>query len=63
MDRQERGTGKLSAIQEIEQTYQIKVVSIINLQSIIDYLKKSDSTELKQHLDAVEAYRSEFGVQ
>ncbi|MSR10784.1 MAG: orotate phosphoribosyltransferase [Gammaproteobacteria bacterium] len=63
MDRQERGTGKLSAIQEIEQTYRIKVVSIINLQSITDYLKKSDSTELKQHLDAVEVYRSEFGVQ
>jgi orotate phosphoribosyltransferase len=36
MDRQERGTGELSAIQEIEENYQIKVVNIINLQNIIN---------------------------
>lgn len=63
MDRQERGTGKLSAIQEIEQDYQIKVVSIINLQSIIDYLENSKNTVLQQYLGAVEAYRKEFGVE
>lgn len=62
MDRQERGTGTLSAIQEIEQTYQIKIVSIINLQSIIDYLGKANDAELQQHLRSVEAYRREFGV-
>ena len=38
MDRQEKGTGELSAIQEIEQSYRIKVVSIISLQNIVDYL-------------------------
>lgn len=63
MDRQERGTGKLSAIQEIEQAHRIKVVSIVDLQSIIDYLGNSNSAELQHHLDAVEAYRKEFGVQ
>ena len=62
MDRQERGTGKLSAIQEIEQTYQIKVVSIISLQSIIDYLQATKDPAMQQHLASVQAYRKEFGV-
>ena len=62
MDRQERGSTELSAIQEIEQNYQIKVVSIITLQSIIDYLKKANNENLQQHLRAVEAYRQEFGI-
>lgn len=62
MDRQERGSGEMSAIQEIEQIYQIKIVSIIDLQSIIDYLGKSQSVELQQHLPTVEAYRLEYGV-
>jgi len=62
MDRQERGSGELSAIQEIEQTYQIKIVSIIDLQSIIDYLDDSQSVELQRHLSAVKAYRLEYGV-
>jgi len=62
MDRQERGATELSAIQEIEQAYQIKVVSIINLQSIIDYLQKANNENLQQHLAAVEAYRNEFGI-
>lgn len=62
MDRQERGTGSNSAIQEIEENYQIKVISIITLQHIIDYLAQSDSTELGSHLEAVTAYREEYGV-
>ena len=62
MDRQERGTGKLSAIQEIEENYQIRVVSIISLQNIVDYLKATNSESLQQHLDAVVAYRTEYGV-
>lgn len=62
MDRQEKGTGSLSAIQEIEQSYQIKVVSIVSLKNIVDYLMTVDSPELKSHLDAVVAYREEYGV-
>lgn len=62
MDRQERGTGELSAIQEIEQNYQIKVVSIISLKNIVDYLKAANDESLHQHLDAVVAYRAEYGV-
>ena len=62
MDRQERGSGELSAIQEIEQNYQIKVVSIISLENIVDYLKAANNESLQQHLDAVVAYRAEYGV-
>jgi ribonuclease PH len=62
MDRQEKGTGELSAIQEIEQSYQITVVSIIDLQNIIDYLSNTNDAELEKHLDSVAAYRKEYGV-
>ena len=62
MDRQEKGIGSLSAIQEIEKLYQIKVVSIISLKDIINYLKASKSKQLQPYLDAVVAYREEYGV-
>ena len=62
MDRQEKGTGELSAIQEIEQTYQISVTAIISLQNIIDYLEGSSNGEMQQHLSAVIAYRDQYGV-
>ncbi|NKB34630.1 MAG: orotate phosphoribosyltransferase [Pseudomonadales bacterium] len=62
MDRQERGISELSAIQEIEQTYQIAVTNIIDLQNIIDYLEASSDSILQQHLSAVAAYREKYGV-
>jgi orotate phosphoribosyltransferase len=62
MDRQEKGTGSLSAIQEIEQSYQIKVVSIISLQDIVDYLMASENEQLQPYLNAVVAYREEYGI-
>ncbi len=62
MDRQERGTGSTSAIQEIESTYDVNVVSIITLQNIIDYLQVADDPSLQANLPAVEKYREEYGV-
>lgn len=62
MDRQERGTGELSAIQEIEENYKIKVVNIINLQNIIGYLEASSDAALQHHLAAVAKYREKYGV-
>ena len=62
MDRQEKGTGSLSAIQEIEQRYQIKVVSIISLHDIVDYLMAFENEQLQHYLDAVLAYREEHGI-
>ncbi len=60
LDRQEKGRGELSAIQEIERDYGTRVVSIITLSDLISYLK--NSSELSEHLAAVENYRSRYGV-
>ncbi len=62
MDRQEKGTGEMSAIQEIEESYQIKVVSIISLQNIVDYLMASKNEKLQAYLGAVVAYRETYGI-
>lgn len=60
LDRQERGKGELSAIQEVERDFGTKVVSIVGLKDLIQYLE--GKPELAAHLDAVKAYRAEFGV-
>ena len=62
MDRQERGAGELSAIQEVERDYGVPVISIIQLDHIIGYLESSHNGELQKYLPAVSRYREEFGV-
>lgn len=62
LDRQERGTGRLSAIQEIREQYQIPVISIIALEQIIAYLSRHDNPALAGHLADVQRYREEYGV-
>jgi len=60
LDRQEKGKGELSAIQEVEQNFGLKVASIITLGDLMEYLK-GDST-MGEHLEAIEAYRNQYGV-
>lgn len=60
LDRQERGTGALSAIQEVERDFNMPVISIVSLQQVLEYL--AQSAELKQYLPAVERYREEYGI-
>lgn len=60
LDRQERGKGELSAIQEVEQNFGMQVVSIITLADLMQFLE--GDAALGQHLDAVRAYRAEYGV-
>jgi orotate phosphoribosyltransferase len=62
LDRQERGTGSLSAIQEIRQQYGIPVICIISLEMIVSYLGRQQDPALAQSLAAVEAYREQYGV-
>ncbi len=59
LDRQERGKGKLSAIQEVEQSFGITVLSIINLSHIVDYLKAGNDADL---ISRIENYRDQYGV-
>lgn len=63
MDRQERGAGSVSAIQEIEQEYATQVISVVSLQDVIDYLGANPRSELHTHIDAVRAYREQYGAE
>lgn len=60
LDRQEKGQTDISAIQQVEQTLQIPVISIICLADLLDYLKTNPL--LAENLEAVEAYRQQYGV-
>lgn len=62
LDRQERGQGEWSAIQEIEREFRVPVISLINLTQIIDYLVHQQNDELKVHLRAIREYRQRYGV-
>ena len=59
LDRQERGQGALSAVQEVERDYGIPVVSVATLTDLIAFL--TGNPELERNLDAVNAYRLQYG--
>jgi len=61
LDRQERGVGALSAVQEVEHTHGVPVLSIINVGHIIDYLE-NEGPERKSALVAMRHYRERYGV-
>ncbi len=60
LDRRERGQGELSAVQEVQRNFGIKVVSIAALDDLLGYLQ--GQPDLVQNLHAVEAYRDRYGV-
>jgi orotate phosphoribosyltransferase len=60
LDRMERGSGTLSAVQEVEQQYHIPVVSIATLEDLVACLRK-DAT-MYSNLTAVNEYREKYGV-
>ena len=60
LDRQEKGCGELSAIQEIKQTYHCDVISIITLDDLIQYLYQDPSRQNQVKL--VENYRTQYGI-
>ena len=62
LDRMERGGGdsKRSAVQEVESSYGIPVISVANLDDLIGYLQ--GSADLTQYLSAVTQYRALYGV-
>jgi orotate phosphoribosyltransferase len=60
LDRQEKGRSERSAIQEIEDTHGIRVISIATLTDLLEYMGGSE--ELKLHTDGVERYRREYGI-
>lgn len=60
LDRQEKGTGELSAVQEVERSYGLPVLSVAKLTDLLAYL--TDSPALADRLAAVQAYRSRYGI-
>lgn len=59
-DRQERGAGKLSAVQEAVKTHGIPVQSIVTLSDVVQYLNQRK--DLKASLLAIEEYRKHYGA-
>lgn len=60
LDRQERGSGALSAIQEVQQRYGIPVVSIVNIDNLETYL--AAQARQTDALEAIRTYRAQYGV-
>ncbi|EKE77450.1 orotate phosphoribosyltransferase [Gallaecimonas xiamenensis] len=60
LDRQEKGKGELSAIQEVERDFGCQVISIITLADLISYLEQKP--DMQEALQAVRNYRASYGV-
>ena len=60
LDRQERGNGTLSAVQEVSQQHGIPVIAVATLLDIVSFLSR-DSTKTAK-LEKIEAYRNQFGA-
>ena len=58
LDRQERGQGDISAIQELEGDG-VKVISIIKLEHILEYLQRDGTNSFHA---AIESYRDQYGI-
>lgn len=60
LNRQERGKGEMSAIQEVEQNYGIPVISIVSLEHLVAYINHQE--KYAGYLDAIQAYRQKYGI-
>jgi orotate phosphoribosyltransferase len=59
LDRQERGQGNQSAVEEVEATFGVRCVSIITLSELIESLQRSGRTDI---LAAMNEYRTRYGI-
>ena len=60
LDRQEKGKGETSAIQEVEAEYGIPVTSIIKLENLISYIEQD--TKFADYLNSIKNYREQYGI-
>jgi orotate phosphoribosyltransferase len=60
LDRQERGQGERSAIQEVESDYGMPVSAIVRLAQLIEFLQESDDSG--ESLKRIQSYRDQYGV-
>ena len=59
LDRQEKGSGDISAVQEVEQSLGLSVTSIVTMENLIEYLSTNKSAS--NNLDAILAYKEKYG--
>jgi len=60
LDRQERGQGELSAVQEVQRDYGIPVIAVAGLSDLMAFL--ADHQEFATYRDAVTHYREQYGI-
>ncbi len=60
LDRQEKGAGERSAVQDVRQNYKMPVISIATLDDLVGYL--AADAALTPQLEAVRLYRERYGV-
>lgn len=60
LDRQERGNGELSAIQEVERDFGTQVISIVSLADVVAYL--SEKGGFDSEISAINTYRENYGI-
>lgn len=60
LDRQERGQGELSAIQEVERDFGTRVVSIVSLADVVTYLSEQGGQD--ERIAAINTYRENYGI-
>ena len=61
VDRMEKGTGELSAVQEVKRDFGVTVYSIVNMEDIIDAIR-SGIVPGMEYLDKMLEYRSQYGI-
>jgi orotate phosphoribosyltransferase len=62
LDRMEKGSGALSAVEEVNRDYGVPVISIAALSDVLDFLDACGDPALLQFRDAVAAYRRAYGI-
>ncbi len=60
LDRQERGKGELSAIQEVERDFNTQVISIVSLADVVSYL--GEKGDFDNEIAAINTYRENYGI-
>lgn len=60
LDRRERGETPVSAVQEVEKAFNLRVISIVTLDNLIAYLE--DKPGGQRYLDPIKAYRAQYGA-
>lgn len=60
LDREEVGGDSRSAVQEVEESLGLPVISIVGLEDLVELLE--ESAEFGEYLEPVTAYREKYGV-